>query len=125
MDSKRNISITEPTTANALDDLFGFEAARKRQEDRDLTTENMKPHFKPWRVFINHIDSYHGKILTDVCTDFNNKNIKKSNIYIFIYFLFKFTLDKRFKQKFKHDIIFFCVYSFLSYQFYFHQTPLM
>lgn len=22
--------------------------------------------FKPWRVFINHIDSYHGKALVDV-----------------------------------------------------------
>lgn len=88
MDSKENISITEPTAASTLDDLFGFEAARKRQEDRDLITENMKSHFKPWRIFINHIDSYHGKILTDVCTDFNNKNIKNSNIYIFIYLFF-------------------------------------
>lgn len=74
MNSKRNTSIIESTAADTLDDLFGFEAARKRQEDRNLKTENMKPHFKPWRVFINHIDSYHGKILTDVCI-FNNKNI--------------------------------------------------
>lgn len=74
MDNKQNISITESTIADTVDDLFGFEAARKRQEERNLTTENIKPHFKPWRVFINHIDRYHGKILTDVCI-FNNKII--------------------------------------------------
>jgi len=67
MNIKQNISITGPATvADALDDLFGFEAARKRQRNRDLTSGNVKPHFKPWRVFINHIDSYHGKILIDV-----------------------------------------------------------
>lgn len=84
MDSKQNISVTEPS-ADTLDDLFGFKAAQKRQKDRDLTTENMKPHFKPWRVFINNIDSYHGKILTDVCTVFNNKNIKKSDTHIYFF----------------------------------------
>lgn len=69
MDVKENISISDPITANnanALDDLFDFEAARKRQEERDLTAENGKLHFKPWRVFVNHIDSYHGKLLVDV-----------------------------------------------------------
>lgn len=67
MGSEQNISITELTNAtDTLDSLFNFEAARKRQENCDLSTENTKSHFKPWRIFINHIDSYHGKILTDV-----------------------------------------------------------
>ncbi|XP_011694075.1 PREDICTED: adenylate kinase 7-like [Wasmannia auropunctata] len=70
MGSKQNISITELTNAaDTLDSLHGFEAARKRQEGCDLSTENVKPHFKPWRIFINHIDSYHGKILTDTLLD--------------------------------------------------------
>lgn len=67
MDVEENISITEPiTTVDVLDDLFGFEAAQIREEKRDLTAENRKLHFKPWRVFINHIDSYHGKLLAEV-----------------------------------------------------------
>jgi len=49
-----------------LDDLFGFEAARKRQQIKELTEKNGKLQFAPWRVFINQIDSYHGKVLTDV-----------------------------------------------------------
>ncbi|XP_036144652.1 uncharacterized protein LOC114254645 isoform X2 [Monomorium pharaonis] len=69
MDNKQNISITKLTNAaDTLDNQFSFDVARKRQ-DCDLTTENVKPHFKPWRIFINHIDSYHGKILTDVLSD--------------------------------------------------------
>ncbi|XP_011644876.1 uncharacterized protein LOC105432009 [Pogonomyrmex barbatus] len=68
--NKQNISITEPINAvDILDNLFGFEAAQKRQENCDLSTENAKSHFKPWRIFINHIDSYHGKILTDMLSD--------------------------------------------------------
>jgi len=67
---QKNISITKPTNAaDTLNNLSSFEAARKRQED--LSTENGKPHFKPWRIFINHIDSYHGKILCDVCILYN------------------------------------------------------
>ncbi|EFN64839.1 Putative adenylate kinase 7 [Camponotus floridanus] len=64
MDSKRNTSIIESTAADTLDDLFGFEAARKRQEDRNLKTENMKPHFKPWRVLSDTI--YMDPLSTDV-----------------------------------------------------------
>lgn len=67
MDIERNISTTESTAAaDASDDPFVRETARKRQEERDLTAKNVKSHFKPWRVFINHIDSYHGRLLTDV-----------------------------------------------------------
>lgn len=67
-----NISITEPITgADTLNDLPGHEAVEKRQEGRDLTAENTKSYFKPWRVFINHIDSYHGKILAEVMYFFN------------------------------------------------------
>lgn len=74
MDSSQNISITEPTTAaNVSDDSFGYEADRKRHEKSDLITKNMKSQFKPWRVFINHIDSYHGRLLTDVSTFFLRK----------------------------------------------------
>ncbi|KYM83836.1 Putative adenylate kinase 7 [Atta colombica] len=65
---QKNISITKPTNAaDTLNNLSSFEAARKRQEG--LSTGNMKPHFKPWRIFINHIDSYHGKILCDILSD--------------------------------------------------------
>ena len=28
--------------------------------------ESVEPGFKPWRVFINHVDSYHGRKLADV-----------------------------------------------------------
>jgi len=81
MDSKQNVSITELTNAaDTFDNLFGFEAAQKRQEDCDLSTEKVKPYFKPWRIFINHIDSYHGKILTDVCIVYN-----KIYVYIYVY----------------------------------------
>ncbi|XP_018338500.1 PREDICTED: adenylate kinase 7-like [Trachymyrmex septentrionalis] len=68
--TKKNISITELTNAaDTLNSLSSFETTRKRQEDCDLSTENVKPHFKPWRIFINHIDSYHGKILSDILSD--------------------------------------------------------
>lgn len=52
---------------DTLDDLSGFEAAQKRQQEHcDLTTKNEKSKFRSWRTFINHVDSYHGKILADV-----------------------------------------------------------
>lgn len=70
MDMKEDISSTGPiTAAGTLNDPSGFEVVQNRQED--LTTENVKSYFKPWRVFINHIDSYHGKLLTNVRIAFN------------------------------------------------------
>lgn len=76
MDIEQNISITESTTAaNTLNDLSGREAAEKQQQDRNVITENIKSYFKPWRVFINHIDSYHGKMLVDVSIFLNIKFI--------------------------------------------------
>lgn len=76
MNNKQNISITELTNAaDTLNSLSDFEITRKRQED-NLSVENMNLYFKPWCIFINHIDSYHGKILTDVCIVYN---------YIYIY----------------------------------------
>lgn len=79
MDStQKHISITKLTNAaDTLNNLSSFEA-RKRQKDFDLSTGNVKPHFKPWRIFINHIDSYHGKILSEVCIHYNK-------IYVYIY----------------------------------------
>lgn len=59
---------------DVADNLFDLATTRKQQENCDLSTESAKLNFKPWRIFINHIDSYHGKILTDV----------RSLLYIYI-----------------------------------------
>lgn len=66
MDIEQDISITKPITTDILNDLSSHEAAGKRLKDRNLTIKNVRPYFKPWRIFINHIDSYHGKLLADV-----------------------------------------------------------
>jgi len=60
------VCVEHVTATDPLDDLFGFEAAQKRQQIEELTEKNGKLQFAPWRVFINHIDSYHGEILADV-----------------------------------------------------------
>ncbi|XP_025161855.1 uncharacterized protein LOC112590201 [Harpegnathos saltator] len=67
MDVSRKVSITDSTTAaDTLNHPPGREATGERQGDRNLFAENAEPYFKPWRVFINHIDSYHGTLLADV-----------------------------------------------------------
>lgn len=71
MNVQENNSIIE-STCDDFDDLFGFEAARKREEKRALIEGNDMLRFTPWRVFINHIDSYHGKLLTDVRARISN-----------------------------------------------------
>lgn len=82
MDINKNVLITEPTTAaDILHNLSGHETNGERLENRNLTTENVKLHFKPWRVFINHIDSYHGKLLVDVSIVFKTN---LTHMYIFL-----------------------------------------
>ncbi|CAL7945211.1 unnamed protein product [Xylocopa violacea] len=44
------------------------EEPRKSKEDH-AKEEPVEPSFKPWRVFINHVDSYHGKKLVDLLSD--------------------------------------------------------
>lgn len=108
MDSGQSISITELTNAtDTLDSLSGFEAAQKRQEDCDLSTENTKSLFKPWRIFINHLDSYHGKILTAVRIIYNKKFIYVYiHIYLFIYLYNILGLCKKFvSSKIKNKIL--------------------
>ncbi|XP_012286013.2 adenylate kinase 7 [Orussus abietinus] len=59
-------SIDDLSTHNVpFDDLFGFEDARMRQEEREREARHVELGLRPWRVFINHIDSYHGKKLAD------------------------------------------------------------
>lgn len=54
--------------ADPLADLFGFETAQKRPQEEQ--NQNISAHvelgFKPWRVFVNNIDSYHGRRIVEV-----------------------------------------------------------
>lgn len=40
--------------------------------------EPVEPSLKPWRVFINHVDSYHGRKLVDVSVKSSHLNFIKS-----------------------------------------------
>lgn len=56
-------------TRDPLEDLFEFKAAEEREKSRiaqEFSTTNPEGEFKPWRVFINHIDGYHGEKLAEV-----------------------------------------------------------
>ena len=57
---------TDP--ADPLADLFGFAAAQKRlqEEQNQRTSANIDLGFQPWRVFLNHMDSYHGRRMVEV-----------------------------------------------------------
>ncbi|XP_076749056.1 adenylate kinase 7 [Xylocopa sonorina] len=41
----------------------------RKSKDDGAKKEPVEPSFKPWRVFINHVDSYHGKKLVDLLSD--------------------------------------------------------
>lgn len=76
MDIKRNTSITETTIDVNLNNPPGLGTIRKQGENAaGLAIQHVETHFEPRRVFINHIDSYSGKILANVCVMFLIKNL--------------------------------------------------
>ncbi|XP_069671703.1 adenylate kinase 7-like isoform X4 [Periplaneta americana] len=51
-----------------LDDLFGFTEARKKLERRD-EDKAVEPDFVPYRIFLNNLDSYLGRYMSEFLSD--------------------------------------------------------
>ena len=68
----------------SISDLFGFEAAQMRLQDTQNheSFEGVEVKFKPWRVFVNCIDSYHGKRIVEVKICDSLKNLTSGNVIL-------------------------------------------
>lgn len=57
-----------PPNIEGLEDNFPFEdfEPQKVSKFREEPLKEEPEKFKPWRVFINHLDSYHGQKIVNV-----------------------------------------------------------
>lgn len=71
-----------------IDDNFPFvdfeQPNPKASKFKEESLKEEPEKFKPWRVFINHLDSYHGQKIVNVSVIILLKTIKKKNFLIFI-----------------------------------------
>lgn len=56
-----------PPTIEGIDDNFPFDdESQKVSKFKEESLKEEPEKFKPWRVFINHLDSYHGQKIVNV-----------------------------------------------------------